>query len=160
MAFSVSFDKHIADNKLVVTSRFNAPLKSVWKAFTDAQVLDKWWGPKPYKAVTEKMDFTEHGRWFYYMVSPQGEKTWSLFDFQKIEPLKYFDGLDAFADEKGNPKTDSPRLKWQNSFSEENGVTTVVNTLQGEGLKVIIDMGFEEGYRMGLTQLNELLQKN
>lgn len=160
MAFSVLFNKNLAGNKLVVTSTFNAPLKSVWNAFTDAKILDKWWAPKPYKAVTKSMDFTEQGRWFYYMLSPQGEKDWCIVDFLKIEPLKYFEAWDAFSDENGKLKTDMPRMKWQNSFSEEKGVTTVVSTLHGEtedDLNKIVRMGFEEGYKIGLTQLNELL---
>jgi PhnB protein len=163
MAFSVSFNRNLDVNKLVVTSTFDAPLKSVWDAFTNAKVLDKWWAPEPYNAVTKSMDFTEQGRWLYYMLSPEGRKDWVIVDFSEIVPLNYFEAWDAFSDENGKLKTDMPRLKWQNSFSEQKGVTTVVNTLRGEteeDLKKIVDMGFEEGYRTGLTQLNKLLQKD
>lgn len=160
MAFSVSFNRNPVGNELVVTSTFDAPLKTIWDAFTDAKILDKWWAPEPYKAVTKAMEFTVQGRWFYYMLSPQGEKQWCIVDFLKIEPMKYFEAWDTFSDEHGNLKTDMPRGKWRNSFSEENGVATVVNILSGEtlsDLKKLIEMGFEEGYKTGLTQLNKLI---
>lgn len=161
MSVIVSFDKDFTDNKIVVTSRFNAPLGKIWSAFTNPLILGKWWAPQPYKAVTEEIDFREGGHWLYYMVSPEEKKTWSIVEFLKIQPQEYFEVWDAFCDENGVIDTKLPRMMWRNSFSEKDDMTTVVNTIIGEDvddLKKIIEMGFEEGYKMGLNQLDGLLK--
>ena len=52
-------------------------------------------------------------------------------------------------------------MTWTNSFREENGKATVTNVItfdKEEDMKKIIEMGFEEGYSIGLNQLQELLK--
>lgn len=156
----ISFEKDFSNKKIVVTSRFNAPLKTIWNAFTNPAMTDKWWAPKPYQAVTKEISFEDGGRWLYYMLSPEGEKHWCIADFIHIQPLKSYDVLDAFCDENGVINTDFPRKKWNNTFLEENDVTKVISTISAEEevLKKLLEMGFEEGYKMGLNQLRELLQ--
>ena len=34
------------NRELTITRTFNAPLKQVWKAWTDPKQLAEWWGPK------------------------------------------------------------------------------------------------------------------
>lgn len=154
------FEKNYADKEIVVVSKFKAPLSVIWDAFTNTQTLEKWWAPKPYIAKTKEIDFKEGGRWLYYMLSPKGKKTWSLAEFKSIVPGKSFVALDAFSDENGNIDPKFASMTWTNTFSEENGVTTVINSLAFErkaDMKEILKMGFEDGYRKGLGQLQELL---
>lgn len=156
----IMFDKDFSNRRIIVTSKFKSPLAVIWDAFTNVKTMEKWWAPKPYKAVTKEYDFREGGRWLYYMLSPQGEKTWSLAEFRSIDPEKSYVALDAFSDENGVVDASIPRADWNTSFSEENGFTTVTNTISFEkeaDMKQILLMGFEEGYRTGLGQLAELL---
>lgn len=159
---SITIDKDYPNKEIIVSTKFNAPLNVIWDAFTNPATTDKWWAPKPYKAVTKKMNFTEGGQWLYYMLSPEGEKQWCIGEFSKIKALKSYNVLDAFCDENGNINTNFPRMSWSNSFLEENGLTVVINVISfstEEDMKQILEMGFEEGYKMGLKQLSELLQK-
>lgn len=156
----ITFEKDFKNNKIVVTTEFNTPLAIIWDAFTNPAITDKWWAPKPYKTITKEMNFKEGGRWLYYMLSPEGQKHWCIAEFLKIQPKKYYEVLDAFCDENAVINTELPRMKWSNSFSEEGNKTRVVNTILGDEdeLRKIIEMGFEEGYKMGLSQLYELLE--
>ena len=82
------------DNLSVKVERsYNAPLDLVWSAWTEAELLDKWWGPKPYHVETKSMDFSEGGTWLYAMVSPEGAKHWAIRKFLKIAPLHYLHHL-------------------------------------------------------------------
>ncbi len=60
--------------ELIVTRIFDAPVNKVWHAWTDSAELDKWWAPKPWKAVTKQFNFSEGGHWLYAMQGPDGEK--------------------------------------------------------------------------------------
>jgi uncharacterized protein YndB with AHSA1/START domain len=158
--FNFTVDKENLSVK--VERSFDAPLDLVWSAWTEAELLDQWWGPKPWRAETKSMDFSEGGRWLYAMVGPQGERHWALKDFTRIRPRKDFTYKSIFCDENGNVKPGTTSSTWVNSFSESKGITLVVNDIQCESLAHLeaqIKMGFKEGYTMGLDQLEELLAR-
>ncbi|RZJ28814.1 MAG: SRPBCC domain-containing protein [Flavobacterium sp.] len=159
LLFDFNVDK--ANKKVIVKREFPAPVNKVWAAWTESELLDKWWAPKPWKAETKSMDFTPGGRWLYAMVSPEGQKHWSLSDYQQIEPQKSFSALNAFSDSDGNIDPAIGRSSWTNTFSDAgNGVTLVNVEIRHdklEDLEKYIEMGFKEGFTMGLGNLEELL---
>lgn len=152
--------KGATGNTLVVNRSFNAPVEKVWQAWTDSRLLDEWWAPKPWKAVTVEFDFTEGGLWRYYMLGPEGKKHYCRADYKTIAPLKSFSATDAFTDENGVPNNDFPVTHWENTFSA-NGDATDVNILltfaSEADLETLVSMGFKEGFSMGLANLDELL---
>jgi len=50
------FTKDLENKRLHVTRYFNAPLELVWSTWTKPELLEQWWAPKPYKAITKSMD--------------------------------------------------------------------------------------------------------
>lgn len=156
--FNFTVDK---DNKQINVERsFKAPKDLVWEAWTTPEILDQWWAPKPYKAVTKSMNFTEGGQWHYYMAGPQGEQYWCLFDFEKIVPLTSFSGLDAFCDENAVISDTKPRVKWYNEFIDQGDTALVQINIQFdqlEDLETIISMGFKEGFTAGLENLDQYI---
>lgn len=158
LLFDFSVDK---ENKtLHIKREFAAPAGLVWAAWTRAELLDQWWAPKPYRAETKLLDFNVGGNWLYAMVSPEGEKSWCRADYKEIVPLKSFSYLDAFCDESGVVNSDFPNSFWITQFSQNEGKTTVdVRLIYEElsDLEKIIELGFKEGFTMGLGNLDELL---
>ena len=158
LVFDFTFDK--AAKKTFITREFNAPLPLVWDAFTKQEILDLWWAPKPWESKTKVMDFTVGGRRFYAMVSPEGQEHWSLQKFTSISPKTNFKYLNAFADQNENPEL--PGSEWDLSFSEQDGITKVSIIIYNESLErmeKMIEMGFQGGFTMTLTYLEELLTK-
>ena len=149
------------ENKKVTVERvFAAPLKRVWTAWTDSSVLDQWWAPKPWKAVTHSFDFREGGHWHYYMSGPEGEKNWVWVDFFTIHPLESFTAEDFFCDAEGNRDSAIAGMYWLNEFHAEGESTRVVAIItfaSTDDLNQIMAMGFEQGFSMGLDNLEELL---
>src|SRR6187431_3103993 len=64
--FNFQVDK--VNKKINVERSFNGPIDPVWSAWTEAEILDQWWAPKPWRAETKSMNFKEGGRWHYCMV--------------------------------------------------------------------------------------------
>jgi len=154
------FTKDIANKKITVVRAFNAPLQRVWDAWTQSDILDQWWAPKPWKAGTKSMDFREGGRWFYYMEGPDGERHYCQFHYKEIVPQKYYSGSDNFCDENGNPNTEFPSIEWKVEFEghgEKTVVTSILTFSKPEDMDAILTMGFEEGFKMGLGNLDEYL---
>ncbi|WP_116788297.1 SRPBCC family protein [Flavobacterium psychrotrophum] len=154
--------KGSAGNKLLVTRSFNAPVEKVWEAWTNSRILDQWWAPKPWKAVTVVFDFSEGGHWLYYMLGPEGERHYCRADYKAIEPLKSYIATDAFTDENGVPNNMAPSAQWENTFTANDDKTdlSIEITYPTEAdLETIVSMGFKEGFSMGLSNLDELLAK-
>ena len=160
--FNFVVDKE--NKKIYVKRLFNAQLPLVWRAWTDAKILDQWWAPHPWKSETKSMDFREGGRWFYAMVSPDGsERHWCLMNYKTIVPQKYFTSVDAFAkDESGEINRDFPPNNWDTRFTSHAEDTEVNITLSFdklEHLEQMIQMGFKEGFTQGLEQLDTWLNQ-
>lgn len=151
-----------ASKKIRVTREFNAPISKTWKAWTEAEYLDKWWAPQPWKAVTQSMSFQEAGQWRYYMQGPEGERHYCLVNYKSIVPNKSYSGTDAFCDEKGNILPDMPNTNWLVEFTGTGNTTTVNVELSfktEEDLNKMVEMGFEEGFAAAHNNLDELLAK-
>lgn len=157
-----TISKDLARRKLVVVREFDAPLEQVWKAWTEKDLLDQWWAPKPWKAETKTMDFKEGGTWLYCMVGPDGTKSWCRVDFKTIVQNKSFTIDEGFCDENGNFTSDLPRMHWKNEFSTSGSGTKVeveITFSSEADLETIIKMGFEEGFTAAHGNLDELLAK-
>lgn len=149
------------NNTVKVKREFAADLELVWEAWTNPEILDQWWAPKPYRTETKLMDFKEGGTWLYAMISPENEKHWCKNDYIKIVHQSMYSGLDAFCDENGTVNTDMPRTLWTNEFNE-NGETTLVDiTAKYDSLadlEKIIELGFKEGFTMALENLDQYIE--
>jgi uncharacterized protein YndB with AHSA1/START domain len=151
-----------ANKKITVVREFDAPVEKVWKAWTDPKLLDQWWAPKPWKAVTKSMDFRPGGRWLYYMEGPDATRHYCKVDYKSIVPNKAFTGIDAFTDEKGNLSNEFPSMDWEVNFSKANNGTKVeveVTFASIEDMNKIIETGFKEGFAAAHQNLDELLAK-
>jgi uncharacterized protein YndB with AHSA1/START domain len=160
MSNNFVFEKDLAAKKIHVVREFNAPIETVWKAWTDPDMLEKWWGPKPWVAITKSMDFRVGGAWLYYMVGPEGQKHWSHVKFTAIEQGTRFAADAVFSDENGNSAPSAPVGHWDNKFVAVGDKTKVVVDLSFDDeatIKMMVEMGFEGGFTMGLNQLEELL---
>jgi hypothetical protein len=154
--------KDIANKKILATREFAAPVEKVWAAWTQKELLDQWWAPRPWKAETKSMNFEEGNYWLYCMVGPAGEKAWCRVNFISIAPTDYFSGESWFCDEEGSIDNNFPSMVWKNNFQPSaigTQVTVELTFENEEDLKKIIEMGFEQGFTMAHSNLDELLAK-
>ncbi|MDP4148675.1 MAG: SRPBCC domain-containing protein [Bacteroidota bacterium] len=154
------FSKDLPNNKLTVTRAFDAPPDIVWRAWTESEILDQWWAPKPYRTETKTMDFREGGFWLYCMVGPQGDRHWCRIDYVRIEQGKSMTTIDSFCDETGNRNANMPAMNWKKEFSQtQDGTLVKVEIVFNStaDMETIIKMGFQEGFTMGLGNLDHYL---
>ncbi|HMG69423.1 MAG TPA: SRPBCC domain-containing protein [Chitinophagaceae bacterium] len=154
--------KDVANKKITVVKDLDVDIKKVWTAYTDRKMLDQWWVSKPWRAETRELNFKEGGHWLYSMNGPNNERQWAKMDFQKIDAPNQFTAIDCFTDEKGTKDKNMPSIHWSNSFEKKGDGTRLRVELifdREEDMKKILDTGFEQGFQMGLENLDELLAK-
>ncbi|MFD0698237.1 SRPBCC domain-containing protein [Paenibacillus sp. GCM10027628] len=89
-------------NELVITRSFDAPRELVFKAWTEAERLAQWWGPKGLTLSVSKLDLRPGGIFHYSMTSPDGNVMWGKFVYGEITPPEKIVYTNSFSDEEGN----------------------------------------------------------
>ena len=156
LLFDFTVDK--STKTVIINREFAAELSLVWDAFTKPEILDQWVAPKPWTSKTKYMHFEVGGRRFYAMVSPEGQEHWAIQEYMSITPKTNFKMYNAFADKDENPQL--PGSEWDYHFSEQNGITKVHIIIKNESLarmEKMIEMGFVEGFKMSIDNLEQLL---
>lgn len=129
--------------ELVITRTFAAPRERLWQAWTEPELLQRWWGPKGFTAPVCRLDLRVGGTYLNCMRSAEGQNFWSTGVFREIVAPERLVYSDSFADEQGNVvpasvygmEGDWPlELLVTVSFVEEAGNT--VQTLRHSGIPV------------------------
>jgi uncharacterized protein YndB with AHSA1/START domain len=55
----------VGDREIRIERVFNAPRDRVFAAFTDPELIPRWWGPRQYTTRVEKMDVRPGGEWHF-----------------------------------------------------------------------------------------------
>jgi uncharacterized protein YndB with AHSA1/START domain len=90
---------------LVVTRVYEVPVERVWKAWSEAEEVMKWWGPDCFTSPIAEMDFREGGKSVVCMRAPKefgGMDMYSVWAYQKIEPMRTIDLVQNLSGKEGN----------------------------------------------------------
>jgi uncharacterized protein YndB with AHSA1/START domain len=168
----MSADKAINGTQLVITRTFNAPRELVFEAWTKAEHLQQWWGPKGLTMSVSKLDFRSGGTFHFCLLSPEGDEMWAKFVLHEIVAPERIVFVNSFSDAEGNitraPFSPVWPLEILNTvtLTEHEGSTTL--TLKGEPinatseeLKAFADMheSMQQGFGGTFDQLAEFLTK-
>lgn len=156
--FNFTVDKE--NSTLTITREFAAERQLVWDCYTKKELLNQWFAPKPLTTKTKSMEFKNGGHWHYAMVEPNGTEYWGWTEYHNINPIDFYETIDAFCNEKGEINTNLPSAKWTVSFTDKEKntlVKTIVTYASLSDLEAVINMGMEEGMMSTLQRLDELL---
>lgn len=87
--------------EFVIMRNINAPRERVWKAWTEAERLGQWWGPKGFEIVSVKLDLRPGGTFHYLLRSPDGQEMWGKLIFREIVPQERLVFVVCFSDAEG-----------------------------------------------------------
>ena len=157
-------ENSIKENKttIKINRTFNLPLATVWKAWSEAESMKKWFSPEGYTAPESTVDFKIGGKFLNSMKSPDGKVTWSMGAYKEIVPLKKIVYLDGFADADGNivpasyygmPGDWDLQLPVTVEFEEANGNTNM--TLKHSGLPAEAADDCVKGWQMCFDKLEQ-----
>lgn len=147
---------------------FNGPRNLVFKAFSEAEHLEKWWGPRGWILSANRMDFRPGGSWHYCMKcdDPEqgdfyGMESWGKAVYKEIVEGEKIVYLDYFSDADGHESQEMPAGEVTLTFTEIDGKTKVVCETRyptEEHLQNVLNMGMEEGIVQTWDRLGEHLE--
>ena len=88
--------------EIITTREFDAPRDLVFRAWTDPELIARWWGPASFTALVFRVDLREGGRYLFGMRLPEGQDFWSTGEYREIAPAERLVFTDSFSDAEGN----------------------------------------------------------
>lgn len=124
--------------ELVITRTLRAPRDKVWRAWSDAEQLAQWWGPKGCTIRVITFDFKPGGVFHYAMQFQPGHDMYGRFVYRDIAAPERIVFVSSFSDSDGGiTRAPFPQIRdtWpleiQNTMTlTEDGETTHL-TLRG-----------------------------
>ena len=117
--------------EFVVRREFAAPRDLVWRAWTQPEHLQRWFGPKGFTLQVDAFDFRPGGVFLYGMKSPDGAAMWGKWIFREIAPPEKLVVIDSFSDAQGGLTRHPFSATWPletlttSTFTEHEGRTTL-----------------------------------
>lgn len=142
--------------EFTIAYEFNAPAARVFKALTDSALIAKWWGPKQYTTVVDKLEAREGGQWRYINRGADGQEFGFHGVFHLIDSPRRIVQTFEFEGQPGHVCLESMTL-------EERGGKTLItdhSVFQSvEDRDGMIQSGMESGARESYERLEELVAK-
>ena len=156
----VSVEKDFDSLSLVLVAEFDAPIERVWQLWADPRKLERWWGPPSHPATVDKHDLDAGGEVTYVMTGPRGEKSRGWWRVTSVSAPKSLEFVDGFADQDGNPITDTSTTTVRVQLTEHDGgtrmeVRSVFSSL--DHMEQVVRMGAVEAFVQSIGQMDALL---
>jgi uncharacterized protein YndB with AHSA1/START domain len=137
---------------------FDAPRERVWAAWTQAEHLKKWWGPKGFKVTHCKVDLKPGGRMHYCLRADNGAEMWGRMVYREIVKPERLVWINSFSDPEGGVTRHPGHQEWPLELhstalfeAQGNKTKVTIQWLPAEGSTEAEKKTFEDG-RAGMNQ--------
>jgi len=132
---------------------FDAPVAAVWKAWTDSESVKQWWGPDGFTAPFATMDVREGGTSHLCMSNPQFGDNYSLWRYQKVEPMSRIELVHNLADKDGN-QIDPLSVGMPADFPADQPQSILFKSLGDNQTELtVIEYGWTAGQMMEMSRM-------
>ena len=84
-----------------IARTFDASRAALWRAFSEAGEMRRWWGPKGFTVTKLDMDLKPGGHMHYGLRAPDGMLLWGRFVYRDIVPGERMVLVSSFSDPDG-----------------------------------------------------------
>lgn len=144
------------NHDLIIIREFDAPVSSVWRAWTEAALIKKWWGPDRFSCPSADIDFRVGGRALIAMRSPKdfgGGDMFNLWEYKKIVPMQRIEFVSNLCHKDGR-KADPQALGMPPDFPIDMLYELEFTELGGQRSKLsITEHGWSPGQMMRLAEM-------
>jgi uncharacterized protein YndB with AHSA1/START domain len=142
-----------SDCEIALTRVFKAPRQLVYYAFSEPEVLKRWFGPRGWTLVTCNIDARVGGSFRFVLRAPDGRELGMHGTYRELSPPERSVHTEGFDDFPGESLVTSV-------FTERDGETTLVVTIRYASKEIrdaVISSGMKHGAAESYDRLAELL---
>ncbi|MGZ6679602.1 MAG: SRPBCC family protein [Solirubrobacteraceae bacterium] len=140
------------DETILITREFDAPRHLVWRAWTEPELVKRWWHAKRGEATVAEMDLRVGGRWRWAMVTHDGMEVAFHGEYREIVPDQRIVYTEIY---EGAPDGEALTTL---TLTEHDGRTTATIEVE-HATRAHRDMHIESGMEDGLQDALDLLEQ-
>jgi uncharacterized protein YndB with AHSA1/START domain len=145
-----------SDTQILITREFDAPAHLLWRAWTEPDLIMRWWCGERGSMVSAQVDLRVGGTWRYVMTANEGFEVAFHGTFTEIVPGERLVNTEIF---EGAPDTGDRAPVTTTTFAEVDGRTTLTQLTETHSRFVrdmIIDSGMEGGMQEAMDALEQV----
>lgn len=149
---------HKPEHALTLERVLDAPVKSVWRCWTEPKLLEQWFCPKPWHVSDAKIDLRPGGEFSCVMNGPDGEQFPNVGVLLEVDPMKRLVTTDAFRPGwiPSAKAFMAAEMIFEDTGDGKTRYTARAMHWDEAARKQHEDMGFHEGWGKAADQLEEL----
>jgi len=144
------------ETQILMTREFDAPRALVWRAYTEPELVSRWWPGKRGQMQSCEIDFRVGGAWRYVMTATGGFEVAFHGEYQEIVDGERIVNTEVF---EGAP---GPGIVVTTVFNEVDGRTVLEQLSEcgsAEVRDIILGSGMETGAQEGLDILEQVARE-
>jgi uncharacterized protein YndB with AHSA1/START domain len=145
-----------SDREIVTERVFDAPRDRVFAAFTDPELIPRWWGPRDSTTIVDQMDVRPGGAWRFVVRDADGSETGFGGTYREVTPPERI--VQTFEWE-GMPGHVSVETATFEDLGERTKVVSTSLFHTPEERDGMLASGMERGLNETYERLDELLAK-
>jgi len=143
------------DEQIMVVREFDAPRELVFRAWTEPDLVRRWWHANRGEIRSIEIDLRVGGRWRYVMVTPDGQEVAFHGVYREVVPGERLVATEVY---EGMPDAEAVTTV---TFDEQDGRTTATLLVQHARKKhrdAHVASGMEDGLQDALDLLEQVAQ--
>lgn len=145
-----------ADTQILITREFDAPRHLVWRAYTEPELVKRWWGGNKGQVTDVEVDLRVGGFWRYVMVANGGFEVAFHGEFREVAAPERLVNTEAF---EGVPDPDGTAGVVTVTLTEKEGRTYLESLCEYPSREIrdaVIDSGMEGGMQESYDALEQV----
>jgi uncharacterized protein YndB with AHSA1/START domain len=149
------------DTQIMITREFDAPRHLVYRAYTEPELIARWWSGKRGDVTDVEIDLRVGGTWRYVMTANEGFEVAFHGTFREIVPNERIVSSEVFegAPGAGEYPSDDGGVLTTTTLTEVDGHTAMTQVVECGSTEVrdaIIESGMEGGMQEAMDKLDEV----
>jgi uncharacterized protein YndB with AHSA1/START domain len=141
------------DTQILITREFDAPKRLVYRAYTEPELVKRWWSADRGRMTVAEIDLRVGGAWRYVMVTDDGFEVAFHGEYREIVPNERIVSTEVYEGMPGAQALDTLTL------TERGGRTTLELLVEHdtrENRDAHIASGMEDGLQDALDLLEQV----
>ena len=147
-----------SDREILAVRVFDASRERVFAAYTDAEQIAQWWGPRETETIVDKLEARAGGAWRFVMRNPDGSETGFRGTIREITPPERIVQTFEWEGMPGHVSVDTAEFEDLGDGRTKVTSTSIFHTT--EERDGMLESGMEGGMAESLDRLEELLERD
>ena len=142
------------DEQILITREFDGSKHLVFEAWTNPELVKRWWHANRGEVTLVEIDLRVGGRWRQVMVTPDGFEVGFHGEYREVVPNERIVSTEVY---EGIPNGEKSATLNTVTFADEGGRSTLTLLIEAPSREVrdaIIESGMEDGLQDALDLLD------